>query len=378
MGLSDGPYHVAGVLTAAIDATPLLGAPTGIGVAVRGLVAELARRPDLDLVGYGFTATGWAELRTKLPAGVRLSRAPMPAGALLRAWTVSDQPAGDWWVGSVDVIHGTNFVVPPSRRAARLVSVWDLTAVRYPELCTPTSRKYPALVRRAIQDGAWVHTGAAAVAAEIVDHFGVDPSRVRVIPPGVDPAAAPVRRAAEETSPPYLLGLGTSEPRKDFPGLVAAFDELAGIHADLQLRLAGPPGWGDGQLQQAIAGARHRGRVRRLGWVDDVGPLLAGAAVFVYPSRYEGFGLPPLEAMACGVPVVATAAGSLPEVLGDAALLVPVGQPAALAAAIDRVLTDDALRARLIEAGRRRAAAFSWRSSGDALMATYGAMIAAR
>jgi glycosyltransferase involved in cell wall biosynthesis len=378
MALSHGPYHVTGVLTAAIDATPLLGAPTGIGVAVRGLVAELARRPDLDLIGYGFTATGFARLRTKLPARVRPSRAPMPAGALLRAWTVSDRPAGDWWVGPVDVIHGTNFVVPPSRRAARLVSVWDLTAVRYPELCTPTSRRYPALVRRAIREGAWVHTGAASVAAEIIDHFGVDPARVRVIPPGVDPVPGPVRPAAGEPSPPYLLGLGTSEPRKDFPGLVAAFDELAGIHADLELRLAGPPGWGDGQLQQAIAGAHHRDRVRRLGWVDDVGPLLAGAAVFVYPSRYEGFGLPPLEAMASGVPVVATAAGSLPEVLGDAALLVPAGQPAALAAAIDRVLTDDALRGRLIEAGRRRVAAFSWRSAGDALMATYGAMVAAR
>ena len=159
--------------------------------------------------------------------------------------------------------------------------------------------------------------------------------------------------------------------------MVAAFDDLAGIHADLELRIAGPPGWGEAQLQRAIAGARHRDRVRRLGWVGDVGPLLAGAAVFVYPSRYEGFGLPPLEAMACGVPVVATAVGSLPEVLGDAALLVPVGDPPALAAAIDRVLTDDALRAGLIEAGRRRVESFSWRAAGDALVGAYGDMVAA-
>jgi glycosyltransferase involved in cell wall biosynthesis len=363
-------------LTVAIDATPLLGAPTGIGVVARGVVEELAGRPDVDLIGYGFTATGWAALRSRLPAGVRPSRAPMPAAALLRAWARMDRPSGDWWMGSVDVMHGTNFVVPPSRRAARLVSVWDLTAVRYPELCTPSSLRYPALVQRAVDRGAWVHTGAASVAAEIVDHFGVDPGRVRVIPPGVDRATAPTRPAPPASSP-YLLGLGTSEPRKDFPGLVAAFDQLAGIHADLQLRIAGPPGWGERQLQQAIAAATHRDRVLRLGWVEDVGPLLAGAAVFVYPSRYEGFGLPPLEAMGRGVPVVATTAGSLPEVLGDAAVLVPVGEPPALAAAIDRVLTDDLLRAGLVEAGRRRVEAFSWRAAGDALMGTYRDMVAA-
>jgi glycosyltransferase involved in cell wall biosynthesis len=375
--ISRFPYHLGGVPTVAIDATPLLGAPTGIGVAVRGLLAELAGRPELDLVGYGFTGTGWARLRSKLPARVRLSRAPMPASALLRAWARTDRPAGDWWMGSVDVIHGTNFVVPPSRCAARLVSVWDLTAVRYPELCTPTSRRYPALVRRAIDRGAWVHTGAASVAAEIVDHFGVDPGRVRVIPPGVEPAYASVQ-PTKGGSPPYLLGLGTSEPRKDFPGLVAAFDELAATHSSLELRIAGPPGWGEAQLQEAISGARHRDRVRRLGWVENIGPLLAGAAVFVYPSRYEGFGLPPLEAMACGVPVVATTAGSLPEVLGDAALLVPVGEPPALAAAIGRVLSDDSVRSGLIRAGRRRVEDFSWRSAGDALIGTYLEMVAAR
>ncbi len=372
------PYHLAPVLTIAIDATPLLGARTGIGVAVSGMVRELARRDDLDVIGYGLTGTGWAGLRSKLPARVRPSRAPMPASLLLRTWARLDAPPGDWWMGAVDVIHGSNFVVPPSRRAARLVSVWDLTPVRYPELCTPTSRRYPALVQRAVDRGAWVHTGAASVAAEIADHFGVDPSRIRVIPPGIEPPAAAGRPPATAPSPPYLLGLGTSEPRKDFPGLVAAFDELAGIHSDLQLRIAGPPGWGDGQLERAIAGAAHRDRVRRLGWVPDVGSLLAGAAVFVYPSRYEGFGFPPLEAMAVGVPVVATAAGSLPEVIGDAALLVPPEDPAALAAAIERVLTDETLRSGLIEAGRRRAESFSWRSAGDALLGTYRDMVAAR
>ena len=366
------------MLTVAIDATPLLGERTGIGVAVSGMVRELATRPDVALVGYGLTARGWAQMGAALPIGVRPSRGPMPAAALLRLWERLDHPPVEWWSGRVDVVHGTNFVVPPSRRAARLVSVWDLTAVRYPDMCTPTSRRYPTLIRRAIEQGAWVHTGSRWVATEIVEHFGIDPARVRVIPPGLEGATlSDLPDLPDPTAPPYLLGLGTVEPRKDFPGLVAAFDRLAADHRDLELHLAGPPGWGQDDLERAIARMAHGDRVRRLGWVDDVGPVLAGASVFVYPSRYEGFGLPPLEAMRVGVPVVATSVGSLPEVLGDAALLVPAGDPAALADAVHQVLTDESLRARLVGAGRRRVAAYSWQAAGDALVAVYRDLSAA-
>ncbi len=361
------------MLSVAIDATPLLGDRTGIGVAVHGLIAELATRPELALVGYGLTARGWRRLASRLPPGVRPARTPLPAAALLRAWQRVDLPPVEWWSGPVDVVHGTNFVVPPSLRAARLVSVWDLTAVRYPEWCTPTARRYPALVERAVARGAWVHTGSAAVADEIVDHFGIERARIRVIPPGVKAAVGTPDRGQVRacSSAPYLLALGTAEPRKDFPGLVAAFDQLAARHPELELRIAGPTGWGEEALERAVLAAAHGDRVRRLGWVDDVGPLLAGAKVFVYPSRYEGFGFPPLEAMAAGVPVVATAVGSLPEVLGDGALLVPAEDADALAAALDRLLTDPALRQRLVAAGLAQVARYSWQAAGDSLMQAY-------
>jgi glycosyltransferase involved in cell wall biosynthesis len=349
----------------------LVGDRTGIGVAVTGMVRELATRPEVTLVGYGLTATGWTQVRAALPASVRPSRGPMPAGALLGMWERADFPPVEWWSGHADVVHGTNFVVPPARRAARVVSVWDLTAVHHPQLCTPTARRYPRLIRRALDRGAWVHTGAASVAAEIVDYFRIHPDRVRVIPPGIDnPGPAPAVKP-DPGQPPYLLGLGTTEPRKDLPGLVAAFDVLAGEQPDLQLYLAGPRGWGEDDLEHAIAVAAHGDRVKRLGWLDDVGDVLSRATVFVYPSRYEGFGFPPLEAMSRGVPVVATAVGSLPEVLGDAALLVQPGHPGALADGIRRVLTDDGLRARLIAAGSTRVTAFSWRTAGDSLVGLY-------
>lgn len=171
------------------------------------------------------------------------------------------------------------------------------------------------------------------------------------------PAELPVGDGA---GPRYILGLGTVEPRKDFPLLVRAFDLVAGAHPGLELRLAGPAGWGEEALAAAVGQARHRSRIRRLGWVADVPALVAGARVFAYPSIYEGFGFPPLEAMALGVPVVATAAGSVPEVVGDGARLVPVGDVKALAAALDDVLGDDAERRRLIAAGRARVASFGW------------------
>jgi glycosyltransferase involved in cell wall biosynthesis len=355
----------------AIDATPLLGVRTGVGVFVAGALGAMAERGDLDLVGYGLTWVGRRRLAEVLPPGVRACRVPMVAAPLLRLWQRMDAPVVEWWTGTIDVVHGTNFVVPPARGAAQVVTVHDLTSVRFPELCSPAALAYPALVRRALLRGATVHTHSASVAAEVTETFGVRSERVRVVPPGVDrPLRAP--RLAER-GPPYVLALGTAEPRKDLPTLVRAFDSVAGGHRDLKLVIAGPPGWGEQSLAAAIASCTHRSRIERLGWVSDAerAVLLSGAEVLAFPSLYEGFGLPPLEAMAEGVPVVAMAAGAVPEVVGDAALLVPVGDSDALAAAIVEVLGDAAERARLVEAGTRRVAEFTWQRCASGLAALY-------
>jgi glycosyltransferase involved in cell wall biosynthesis len=357
----------------AVDATPLLGARTGIGVAVAGFLDSVRAHQGVSLVGYGFTATRASRLAGVLPAGVRACTRPMPAGALLRAWSRWDHPTIETWTGPVDVVHGTNFVVPPARRAGRLVSVWDLSMVRFPEMVTANSRRYPDLIRRAVQQGAWVHTGAASIRHEIVEELGADPARVVVVPPGLAPADPPPAPAGPP-GPPYVLGLGTTEPRKDFPSLVAAFERLAAAHPDLELRIAGPAGWAETRLERAIEASPAKDRIRRLGWVGDGPALMAGAAVFAYPSVYEGFGLPPLEAMALGVPVVATSGGAVPEVVGDAAVLVAPGDPDALADGLRRVLEDTGLRDGLIDAGRRRAAAFTWAAAGEQMAATYRAV----
>jgi glycosyltransferase involved in cell wall biosynthesis len=378
----------AAPLRVAIDATPLLGQPTGVGEFVRGLLGTLGGADGVSVTAYGLTWRGRGGLDDLVPPGVEVVRRPMAARPLREAWTRLDRPPLEWWTDRIDVVHGTNFVVPPTRRAAEVVTVHDLTPVRYPELCTPDTLAYPGLLRRALRRGAFVHTHAASVREEVLEVFGADgavPERVVAVPSGVpsvagilaaDPARGRVLAGAER----YVLALGTVEPRKDLPGLVTAFGAVAAAVPDVRLVVAGPDGWGAETLRAVIDGSPARPRIVRLGFVPvaERDALVRGASVLAYPSRYEGFGYPPLQAMAAGVPVVSTVAGSLAEVLGDAALVVPVGDPDALSAAMVRVLTDDAVAADLAARGPTWASTFSWDRCAAGLLGLYRAALAAR
>jgi glycosyltransferase involved in cell wall biosynthesis len=368
-------------LRVALDATPLLGLRTGVGVFCLGALRALAQRPELDVHAFAVSWRKRAGIDAMLPSNVSGTQRPMPARPLHALWGRGAVPPIEWFIGNMDVVHGTNFVVPPTKKAGAVVSVHDLTPVHYPELCNPASLAYPGLIRKALRRGAWVHTDSAFVAGEVVEAFGADPGRVRVVSPGVATVVAGATEAMRALVQPflpggasrYVLAVGTAEPRKDFPGLVRAFDQLADRHEDLALVLAGPPGWGEDALNEAIVRARAKIRVVRTGWLepDALAALVQEATVLAFPSLYEGFGFPPLEAMAAGVPVVATRAGSLPEVLGDGAVLVDVADQDGLVEALDNVLSDPALRQRLVAAGAARAASFSWDRCGEELARLY-------
>lgn len=369
------------MVTVALDGTQLLGPRTGIGTAAMAMFEGLAARPEVSVRGYALSARGWRRLPAAVPAGIGAVHRPLPANALLEVWSRSELVPVELWAGRVDVVHGTNYVVPPARHAARLASVWDMTPVRYPELCTATSLRYPHLVQRAVDRGAWVHTGSQFVASEIREHFGADAERVRVVAPPILQAPAGGGGAPQppdrREGPPYILFIGASEPRKDVPTLVSAFDRVAAVHPDIELRLVGPPGWAEESVAEAVEAAVHRSRIHRLGWVPEITTVLAGATVLAYPSIYEGFGLPPLEAMSAGVPVVATNTGSVPEVTGGAALLVAPRNPDELAEAMLRVLDDDDLRRRMIVEGRERASLFTVERATDELVGLYLEMTSA-
>ncbi len=364
-------------LRVGIEAIPLLVVRTGVGTMTRAVVDRLATDPGLALSAILISLRGRARLAAELAPGMGLRAVPFPARLAHRLWLRGDHPA----VSGFDVIHGPNFVVPPAagdpvrlrggrRRAAELLTIHDFGPWHYPGLVNDTARNYPRLVARALGRGAHVHTVSAFVGAEAADILGIGPERIHVIPNGFEPGPAgdPDRGRALAGGHPYVLAVGTIEPRKDLPTLVEAMARLWAEGHDVHLALAGADGWGTPDLERAVARTGAAPRVHRLGYVSDRerADLLAGAACLAFPTRYEGFGLPPLEAMVHGTPVVATSIGAVTEVCADAALLVPPGDPDALAQALATVLTDEAVAARLVAAGRQRPPLFSWdRTAAD-------------
>ena len=364
----------------AIDGTPLLGARTGIGEVVAGLTTGLSTHADVDVTVYALTWRGRHDLQAAVPDGVDAATAWIPARVARQAWLRVEHPRIERWTGPIDVVHATNYVAPPTR-APSIVSVYDLGFVRFPELCTADALQYPTLLRRAIARGAWIHATSDMVANEITDRFAVSPERVVRVYPGVPgtpggDAASGQRLAGAH---PYVLFLGTIEPRKNLPVLVRAFDAAAADEPELVLVVAGSAGWGVDEFDESLAHAHHRNRVHRLGYVSDAQrrDLLAGAAALAYPSRYEGFGFPPLEAMAAGVPVVAARSGAIPEVVGDAALLVDPDDVDEIAAALLTVVRDADQRRALVTRGHAQLARFSWDRMSDELAGLYHRLIAA-
>jgi glycosyltransferase involved in cell wall biosynthesis len=365
--------------TVAIDVTPLLGARSGIGAAVAEIVGALrGLEAGPDLVPYTLSTRARLQ-RDAVPADTRF--VPIPARILLRSWARADAPRIDRWLRPARVLHATNYLTPPSRLPT-IVSVWDCSFVRYPELCTPEVRAFDPIVRRAVARGATVHTGSEFVADEIEEIFGRGlraAGRLVVTPLGIpalgDDAAMPPEVDAAISGAPFVVAIGTLEPRKNFAHLVGAFGELATRNADVRLVIAGHDGPARPEIDAAIARlpADLRGRVVIAGAVSDAGrrALLERATVLAYPSIYEGFGFPVLEAMSAGVPVVAARAGSIPEVAGDAALLVEPTNEQGLADALDRVIGDDTIRSELIARGRDRVHAFSWDHTARALATCY-------
>ncbi|HEU5423624.1 MAG TPA: glycosyltransferase family 1 protein [Nitrolancea sp.] len=284
----------------------------------------------------------------------------------------------------IELVHAPVNVAPVLAGRPAVVTVHDLAFLRYPEQYPGTKQRYLRwMTRRSVEHAARVIAVSEHTRRDLLNFYHVAPERVVVVPngvgpefrPGDDPAEARALRATHNLPDEFVLFVGTLQPRKNLLGLLRAW---ARVETAAPLVIVGAPGW---QYQPIFDEVRVLGigeRVIFTGYSGDLASWYRAATVFVYPSLYEGFGLPVVEAMACGTPVVTSNVSSLPEVAGDAALMVDPTDQDALAGAIARLLESPELRATLRERGLARAAAFSWERTARETVAVYHSAAGAR
>ncbi len=327
-----------------IDADVLGRRRTGDETYVENLLRELAPIADRERLA---AVTRRPEL---VPGGVESIELPAQSQSLRMAVTLPRllrrlRP---------ELSH-FNYVVPPAYRGRAVVTVHDLSFERLPGLMSARDRLlFRTLVPRAVRRADRVLAVSEWTKRDLVERYGIRPEKIAVTPNGVDPLFHPNGKARE--GPPYALFVGGIQPRKD---PLTALEALALLDRELQLLVVGSERRGGDAFRETVRRLGLERRVELAGHVDreELATLYRGAACLVFPSRYEGFGLPLLEAMASGVPVVASNAGALPEVAGEAALLVEPGDPAALAAGVERALAE---RERLVAAGLEHVRRYSW------------------
>jgi glycosyltransferase involved in cell wall biosynthesis len=359
----------------AFDVTPAISGRTGIARHVTELAAALDRRDDVDVVRFALGRATEA-----VPDGVVWNRVPLRIWE--RSWRIARRPSVERLVrlGPVDVVHGAGLVAPPSR-TPRVLTVYDLAALDAPCLHPARHvRQVRAQIAEVCAGQDVVCTISHTTAARLAE-AGVDPQRIVVARCGL--TALPPPEPSGLGDAPFLLAVGDSSPRKDLPTVVRAFAASGLARDGVRLVLAGPVASdGDDGVAAIVSslGPGLGGAVVRTGAVSDarLAGLYAEAAALCFPSVAEGFGLPVLEALAAGCPVVASDLPVVREVAGDVAALVPVGAVDAWAAALRDALEHAAdRRARVRVEGPARAAGFTWAACADATVAAYRRAIAA-
>ncbi len=353
----------------AIDAYHTLYPSGGIARYSRGLITallEVAPREELILFVNRFRGKG--RLWNPGKGNISTRGILFPRQLLQEIWDKIEWPPIELFTGAIDIFHGLHFVLPPAKKAKRVLTVHDLTYLRFPHYFTD----------RALNERGYLHelpgglARADAVIAvssrtrdDLVELLKIPEAKIRVIPEGVDPhffvftddeRSAILRRQYNLTGSYFIFLVGTPEPRKNLKRTVAAVMKAA---PDIPLVLIGPPEPLRKLLGQATGKLLFPGIVPD----DHLPALLSGALISLYPSLYEGFGLPVLESMACGAPVITSDRGSLPEVAGGCALIVDPEDTDAIADAISRLLHDGELRRSLISEGKARAAGFTWQKA---------------
>ncbi len=385
MGNDSEKMSALGSVQLGVNATSLLSPLTGIGQYTFHLVRELQQ--SLHCSPQLFYGTGWQQdIRDTPVRGMGLAK-KIVKRIVPHPYMVSRFLQQRRFSAGIDQ-HGIQLYHEPNFMAYRfngpsVVTVHDLSWVRYPETHPPERvRIMNQLMPKTVRQASHILVDSEFVRREVMDYYGVSPDRVTTTLLGVTSDFKPL--SAIECDPvlktyglrygEYILAVGTLEPRKNLSTVIAAFSQLPdAVRRQYPLVIVGMNGWGMDRFPASLRQMISRGEAYLTGYVprQDLPVLYAAARLFVYPSLYEGFGLPPLEAMACGTPVVTSNRASLPEVVGDAGILTEPLDDKEIARNMLVLLEDDVVRGRLSDVGRQRASAFTWRKCALETVAVY-------
>ncbi len=373
----------------AINSVAMLSPLTGIGQYAYNLVREMQ---DLRLAPWLFYGASWSqELRAMTPPGMETAKTMfkhlVPKPYVVKRFLLQQTFSRGVKRHGIELYHEPNFMSYRFDGPA-VVTVHDLSWLRYPETHPADRvREMNRIMPHAMEGAAHVLVDSDFVKREVMAHYGLSEARITTTLLGVSTEFQP--QTAEQCAAPldryrlqygrYILAVATLEPRKNLSSLIAAFAQLPDtLKRRYPLVIAGMRGWGGSIMTESLRNMIAKGEVRLVGYVaqTDLPKLYAGARMFVYPSLYEGFGLPPLEAMACAVPVIASNRASLPEVVGNAGILTEPLDDSRIAQHMRALIEDDALHAHLAKAGRLRARQFTWRKCAMETLAVYRRVLA--
>lgn len=369
----------------ALDYTAGIRQGAGVGQYVRSLVDAMLAQDTHNK--YTLIASGRPTPEHPFPTAdnARSRGIGIPDRYLNILWYRWRVPLyANYFTGPADIYHGLDFALPPiSGKTRKIVTVYDLAFVEHPEAAVPSLVAYlNKVVPASVAAADVVAAISYATKQTLIEHYQTPPEKITVVPCGVAPHYQPVTdpdfleatRQKFALRHPFVLGVGTLEPRKNHKGLIQAFYEAQqSKDGPAMLAIAGGKGWLYEETQQLVTELKLEDKVHFLGRVSEqeLLTLYSLADVFAFPSFFEGFGIPPLEAMACGAPVITSNTSSLPEVAGNAALLVDPYDPHTIAQAMLRILQDAPLRSELQRQGYLQAQRYTWSKAATKMLSVY-------
>ncbi|MGV0103351.1 Glycosyl transferase family 1 [Nostoc sp. DSM 114160] len=386
------------MLKVVVDATPVDSKPSGVGFYIANLICALdvlQKEENFQLgVVYQPGLKNWLRGNLIFPECFKNSSQqyllPLPVRISNLLLALAFKPSLSYlekYFGFPDILHGTNYSVYPCQNSLKVMNIYDLTFIKYPNYTDSVVKTYTKRVKRCLQWTDLVLTISESSKKDIIEYLQVDPEKVYVTPlasryyPNYlseEVAQILEKQTNYDFCKPYLLFVSTIEPRKNINNIITAFNFLKEKYKlEHQLILIGRKGWNYEPIFAAIENSPWANQIHHLNYLSNelVALFYSKADVFVYPSHYEGFGLPVLEAMTLGVPVISSNTSSIPEVTGDAAILVDPNNPIELGEAILKVISDSQFRQELINKGKARAKLFSWERTAKETLNAYRTII---